>query len=159
MGKDYLDVMNKILEIKEEDGFLISLDFVDEKEKIEKTKETEEIKEQLEKYFEGNLKEFNIKRKFLKGTEFQKKVWEAVFNIKYGETKSYKEIGKMIGNEKASRAVGLANNKNPLLIIIPCHRVIGSNGKLVGYRGGLDIKEKLLSLESKNKEMIFDIME
>ena len=81
------------------------------------------------------------------GTEFQKKVWQALKEIPFGETRSYGEIAKLIGNEKASRAVGMANNKNPIAIIIPCHRVIGANGKLVGYAGGLDLKEKLLKLE------------
>ena len=82
------------------------------------------------------------------------KVWEALQKIPYGETRSYKEIGEQIGNPKASRAVGHANNRNSISIIIPCHRVIGSNGQLIGYGGGMDIKEKLLSLEGEctNKE-------
>lgn len=82
------------------------------------------------------------------GTEFQKKVWNELRNIPYGQTKTYKDIALAIKNEKACRAIGNANNKNPLPIIIPCHRVIGSNGKLVGYSGGLDIKEKLLNIEN-----------
>ncbi len=83
------------------------------------------------------------------GTVFQKKVWNALCNIPYGETRSYKQVAEAVGNNKASRAVGMANNKNPIMIVIPCHRVIGSNGSLVGYAGGLDIKEKLLFLENK----------
>lgn len=82
-----------------------------------------------------------------RGTEFQKKVWNELLRIPYGETKSYKDIAVAIGNEKACRAIGMANNKNPIPIIIPCHRVIGSNGKLVGYAGGLNVKEKLLNIE------------
>lgn len=101
---------------------------------------------QLREYFEGKRKEYDIPLS-LKGTEFQKNVWEALNQIPYGQTRSYKEIAATIGNERASRAIGMANNKNPCLIVIPCHRVIGSNKALVGYALGLDIKEKLLNLE------------
>ena len=83
----------------------------------------------------------------VKGTEFQKKVWNELLKIPYGQTKSYKDIAIAIENERASRAVGMANNKNPIPIIIPCHRVIGSTGKLVGYAGGVNVKEKLLNIE------------
>ena len=84
-----------------------------------------------------------------KGTSFQQKVWAALREIPYGETRSYKEIAAMVGNEKACRAVGMANNRNPLPIFIPCHRVVGANGKLVGYAGGLDVKTFLLNLEKE----------
>ncbi len=84
---------------------------------------------------------------FVEGTPFQKKVWAELQKIPYGETISYGELARRCGNAKACRAVGMANNKNKIAIIIPCHRVIGSNGKLVGYAGGLDIKSKLLELE------------
>ncbi len=86
-----------------------------------------------------------------KGTDFQKKVWQALCEIPYGETFSYKKVAQKIGNEKACRAVGMANNKNPIAIIVPCHRVIGENGKLVGYAGGLEVKKKLLVLESRGR--------
>lgn len=112
-------------------------------------KETELISlaaTQLREYFDGKRKEFSIKLN-PKGTEFQKKVWEALLAIPYGETRSYKEIAIAIGNKNASRAVGMANNKNPIMCIIPCHRVIGADGSLTGYGGGIDIKEKLLKLE------------
>ncbi|QCX34813.1 methylated-DNA--[protein]-cysteine S-methyltransferase [Caloramator sp. E03] len=102
--------------------------------------------EQLDMYFKGNLKEFNIKLN-IKGTEFQKKVWSELLKIPFGKTVSYLDIAKAIGNEKAVRAVGGANNKNKIAIIIPCHRVIGKNGELVGYGGGLDKKEWLLKHE------------
>lgn len=102
--------------------------------------------DQLTEYLEGKRIEFDVPLEF-NGTEFQKKVWNALREIPYGKTCSYKEIAERISNPKACRAVGLANNKNPISIIIPCHRVIGANGKLVGYGGGLDIKEKLLKLE------------
>ena len=83
------------------------------------------------------------------GTEFQEKVWHALLEIPYGKTKSYKEIATQIGHDKASRAVGSACKNNPLLIVVPCHRVIASNGKLTGYAYGLSLKEKLLTLESR----------
>lgn len=109
---------------------------------------------QLSEYIEGQRKQFDLPLD-PKGTEFQRKVWKELTKIPYGETRSYKEVAIAIGNEKASRAVGMANNKNPIPIVIPCHRVVGSNKKLVGYAGGLDLKEKLLSLEGilvdKNK--------
>lgn len=108
------------------------------------------IKE-IKEYLEGKRNSFDLPLE-PEGTEFQKKVWNVLKEIPYGETRSYGEIAKLIGNEKASRAVGMANNKNPIMIIIPCHRVIGVNGKLVGYAGGLDVKEKLLNME-KNHEI------
>lgn len=105
---------------------------------------------ELKEYFEGKRKVFNIPIE-LKGTDFQKKVWKELLKIPYGETRSYLDIANYIGNPKASRAVGMANSKNNIMIVIPCHRVIGNNKKLVGYVGGLDIKEKLLNLEKTNK--------
>lgn len=118
------------------------------------TEETELIKEaikQINEYFEGKRTVFNLPLA-LEGTDFQKKVWNELIKIPYGETRTYGEIAKYIGNEKASRAVGMANNKNPIIIMIPCHRVIGANGKLVGYLGGLHIKEKLLNIEKVTKD-------
>ncbi|NCC80853.1 MAG: methylated-DNA--[protein]-cysteine S-methyltransferase [Clostridia bacterium] len=106
-----------------------------------------ESKKQLEEYFAGTRKCFDLPIKFTKGTDFQKKIWETLLKIPYGETCSYKKIAEMAGHPKASRAVGGANNKNPISIIVPCHRVIGANGSLVGYGGGLNIKEALLNLE------------
>lgn len=113
-------------------------------------KETALIKEtfkQLSEYFSGKRVEFNLPLA-PSGTEFQKQVWNALLKIPYGETRSYKELAQIIGNEKASRAVGMANNKNPLMIVIPCHRVIGANGNLTGYAGGIGVKKRLLELES-----------
>lgn len=101
-------------------------------------------------YLKGIRKEFDIPLN-AQGTDFQHKVWNQLKQIPYGETKSYSEIAQAIGNPKAVRAVGMANNKNPLAIIVPCHRVIGKNGKLVGYAGGLSIKKQLIDLEIKNK--------
>jgi methylated-DNA-[protein]-cysteine S-methyltransferase len=108
-----------------------------------------EISGQLEAYFAGELKSFDVKLA-PEGTEFQKSVWKALCEIPSGETRAYKEIAVSIGNPKAYRAVGLANNRNPIAIIIPCHRVIGANGKLKGYASGLDVKEFLLKLEENN---------
>lgn len=105
---------------------------------------------QLKEYFDGKRKVFDFPYE-LHGTEFQKKVWKALCDIPYGETCSYKDIAIAVGNSKASRAVGMANNKNPIFIIVPCHRVIGANGKLVGYGGGLGMKTTLLELEKKYK--------
>ena len=115
-------------------------------------KETDLInntRKQLDEYFAGNRKQFDIPIK-LDGTDFQINVWKELLKIPYGETCSYLDIAKRIGNPKASRAVGMANNKNKIIIIVPCHRVIGSNKKLVGYACGLEVKEKLLELERKN---------
>lgn len=107
---------------------------------------TQEVTNQLMEYFEGKRKVFNLPLSPI-GTSFQQAVWEALCSIPYGETRSYGEIAKMIGNPKASRAVGMANNRNPISIIIPCHRVIGASGKLVGYGGGINKKIYLLDLE------------
>ncbi len=104
------------------------------------------VKTQLEEYFQGKRKIFDLPLSPF-GTPFQQKVWNALCTIPYGETRSYKEIATQIGNPKGCRAVGMANNRNPIMIIIPCHRVIGSNGSLVGYAGGLRTKEWLLAHE------------
>ena len=103
---------------------------------------------QLNAYLAGKLFAFSLPLK-PEGTEFMQKVWAKLCEIPYGQTASYKQIAEAIGNNKAVRAVGLANNRNPLPIFIPCHRVIGSDGRLVGYGLGLDIKEKLLLLEKE----------
>lgn len=103
---------------------------------------------QLEEYLKGNRKIFDFPIE-VQGTPFQLKVWDALRNIPYGETRSYKQIAEAIEKPKAVRAVGMANNRNPLLIVNPCHRVIGSNGKLVGYASGLPLKEFLLKLEKR----------
>ncbi|CDE10125.1 methylated-DNA--protein-cysteine methyltransferase [Clostridium sp. CAG:354] len=104
---------------------------------------------QLEEYFDGKRKEFDISIKLI-GTEFQKKVWNELLKIPYGETVSYKDIAINTGNPKACRAVGMANHNNPILIIVPCHRVINENKKLGGYALGLDLKRRLLELEKEN---------
>ena len=103
---------------------------------------------QLKEYFEGKRKFFDIPLQ-IQGTPFQIKVWEALRRISYGQVVSYKDIACEIGNPKAARAVGMANNKNKIIILVPCHRVIGSNGSLTGYAEGLDVKKYLLELEAR----------
>jgi methylated-DNA-[protein]-cysteine S-methyltransferase len=103
---------------------------------------------QLREYFAGRRAEFDLPLA-PEGTEFQRTVWRNLQDIPYGETISYGELAKRVGNPKASRAVGAANGQNPIPIVIPCHRVIGANGKLTGFGGGLPTKEALLALETK----------
>jgi methylated-DNA-[protein]-cysteine S-methyltransferase len=107
---------------------------------------------QLREYFAGRRNEFELPLA-PEGTEFQRTVWNRLREIPYGETISYGELAKRVGNPKASRAVGAANGQNPIPIVIPCHRVIGSNGKLTGFGGGLPVKEALLALEAKQARL------
>lgn len=142
---DYDTPVGKLY-IEAEDDYLTRISFF---ELFGKRLETPVIKEtykQLSEYFAKKRKTFDIPLK-LEGTEFQKAVWHALMKIPYGKTATYLEIAETIGNPKASRAVGMANNKNKIPIVIPCHRVIGSNGSLTGYAGGLEIKKKLLNIE------------
>ncbi|WP_030900513.1 methylated-DNA--[protein]-cysteine S-methyltransferase [Streptomyces sp. NRRL F-5126] len=104
---------------------------------------------QLDAYFRGELREFDLPL-HMAGTEFQRLVWGALLTIPYGETRSYGDLAQAIGRPGASRAVGLANGKNPISIVVPCHRVIGADGSLTGYGGGLANKQRLLALESAN---------
>ncbi|WP_221356000.1 methylated-DNA--[protein]-cysteine S-methyltransferase [Streptomyces beigongshangae] len=105
-----------------------------------------EATEELRAYFAGELKDFSV-RLHLHGTPFQRSVWDQLRKIPYGETRTYGELADALGNPKASRAVGLANGRNPLGIIVPCHRVVGANGGLTGYGGGLERKQRLLDFE------------
>ena len=107
-----------------------------------------EVRSQLDSYFAGEREEFDLPL-LPKGTQFQESVWQALTEVPYGETWSYGQLASHIGRPKASRAVGAANGLNPIPIIIPCHRVIGSSGKLTGFGGGLETKQYLLSLESR----------
>ena len=140
------------IKISEKNGKIIGIGFSDCKKESEIEKETDYINNtyiELKEYLYGKRKNFDIEIEMI-GTEFQKKVWKELLNIPYGETRSYKDIAIAIGNEKSCRAVGNANNKNPIAIIVPCHRVVGSNGSMIGYAGGIDIKEKLLKIEKCN---------
>lgn len=137
--------------IAEEDGKLTHVSFDGRgMPKEYEVKETDIIKKaysQLTEYFEGKRTSFELALA-PKGTAFERAVWDALLTIPYGQTCSYKHIAAIVGNEKASRAVGRANGLNPITIIVPCHRVIGAGGTLVGYGGGLDMKRTLLEHES-----------
>ena len=113
----------------------------------------QETARQLEEYFSGRRKSFSVPLDF-RGTDFQKKVWEALLTIPFGETRSYAQIAEQVNSPKAVRAVGAANGKNPISIIAPCHRVIGSNGDLTGFAGGLEAKTLLLSLEGHKEKQL-----
>lgn len=151
----YETSLGKILIAEDEKG-ITELSLINDGESLYQTVasefeliETELIKEtarQLTEYLEGKRTEFTVHLN-PKGTKFQMQVWEALRRIPYGETRSYKQVAEAVGNPKASRAVGMANHNNPIMCIVPCHRVIGANGSLVGYAGGLQVKEKLLNLE------------
>lgn len=139
-----------ILEITGCNGEILSLGFVDKKENTF-TQTPEYLLEcyrQIDEYFKGTRTEFFLEIS-IQGTDFEKKVYNELLNIPYGQTVSYKDIARSIGNEKAVKAVGNANRKNKIAIIIPCHRVIGSNGKMVGYAEGIWRKEWLLKHEKK----------
>ena len=112
-----------------------------------------EVVDQLKSYFAGARKAFELPL-VLEGTEFQKKVWTALQDIPYGETVSYKALAQRVGSPKAVRAVGAANGANPIPIIIPCHRVIGNDGSLTGFGGGLPLKKRLLELESRQMTLL-----
>ena len=115
---------------------------------IEETALIKKTVSQLEEYFKGKRQHFDVPLTY-EGTAFQQSVWKSLQKIPYGETRSYKEIATMAGNPKACRAAGMANNRNPIVIIIPCHRVIGADGSLTGYGGGLEKKRYLLELENR----------
>lgn len=145
---DYLETTLGLMEIICEDESLIGLKLVSEKTHREcENKTSKKVKSQIKEYLNGSRKTFNIPIK-LTGTDFQKKVYKETLKIPYGSTKTYGEIANSIGNPKSMRAVGMALNKNPIWIIIPCHRVIGKNNKLTGFAGGIDKKLSLLKLEN-----------
>ena len=141
------------IRIKADDTSILYLDFPEEDQNKNQGEYLEQIQlcvSQLDEYFSGKRKNFDISY-LLKGTEFQKKVWAELEKVPYGVTVSYKDIAKSIGNEKAVRAVGTTNGKNPISIIVPCHRVVGADGKLTGYAWGIWRKEWLLEHEKKYK--------
>lgn len=140
-----------VLKIGYRDEAIVSIEKVNGIEEDGKTSKLSDLAyHQICEYLEGTRKSFDFPYAF-HGTEFQKKVWNALCEIPYGETRTYKEIAERIGSPKASRAVGLANNKNPILIAIPCHRVIRTDGFLAGYAGGMDMKRILLEIEKGDK--------
>ena len=143
------------LRITANNSALLSVEFIEdaETETAKPNKITAETKRQLKEYFEGKRKNFDLPLE-LSGTPFFVEVWKALLEIPYGETRTYSEIAEKIGKPKAMRAVGLANNRNKIAIVIPCHRVIGKNGKLVGYAAGIRRKEWLLNLEKGNSNLM-----
>jgi methylated-DNA-[protein]-cysteine S-methyltransferase len=146
---EYLDTQFGILEVCANQDGIGSIGFVQQKYKpISKCLHTQQALTQLAEYFAGNRTQFNLNLN-PKGTDFQQQVWRQLITIKYGQTCSYADIAKGIHNPKAVRAVGAANGRNPLAIVVPCHRVIGSNGKLTGYAWGTSIKAGLLALEKR----------
>lgn len=140
------------LQVDWEDGAITALKRagVDVKEAGAPNGLTELVFRQLDEYFAGTRRRFDFPYR-LHGTPFQEKVWAALRDIPYGETRSYKDIAEAIGHPKAFRAVGMANHANPICIAVPCHRVIGAGGALVGYGGGLDMKTALLALEKAHR--------
>ena len=113
-----------------------------------------DVTSQLQAYFKGKLRKFDLPLD-PQGTDFQRDAWQALLDIPYGETRSYSDVARAIGRPKAVRAVGAANGQNPIAIVIPCHRVVGSNGDLTGFGGGLDVKQQLLTLEGSLSQRMF----
>ena len=150
---DYLETTLGLMEIVCEDEFLIGLKLVLEKNhRVNENKISKKVKSQILEYLNGSRKTFSVPFK-LNGTDFQKKVYEETLKIPYGSTKTYGEIASSIGNPKSMRAVGMVLGKNPIWIIMPCHRVIGKNRKLTGFAGGIDKKLSLLKLENSKIEI------
>lgn len=144
----YIKLFNQTIKVVQDENRITSMFFSDEKN-VEFDVENE-IQKQIKEYEDENRKEFNLPLHLI-GTEFQKQVWNALLEIPFGETRTYQEIAIRIGKPKALRAVGGACNRNPIGIIVPCHRVIGKNGSLTGYAGGLFYKELLLKHEKDGK--------
>ncbi len=150
MNKTQIETIVGWLEIIEDNNTIININYIDKPN--EKNKDISYYLNktivQIEEYFLGKRKIFDLKLK-PEGTEFQTEVWKEILNIPFGKTKTYQEIAEKIGDPSGARAVGNANNKNPIPILIPCHRVIGANGSLTGYAGGIDKKNLLLNHEAK----------
>jgi len=144
----YAKLFNQTIEVEVDDIGIVGMSFTSDR-KVE-FDENNDIQKQLTEYEKGSRKIFDLPLHLI-GTEFQKQVWNALLEIPYGETRSYQEIAIRIGKPKALRAVGGACNRNPIGIIVPCHRVIGKNGSLTGYAGGLSYKELLLNHEKDGK--------
>ncbi|WDL94113.1 methylated-DNA--[protein]-cysteine S-methyltransferase [Bacillus sp. HNR-4] len=146
MYQAYYESELGLLEIKANDKGITSVIFVDERQEERTNEMIDQCINELEEYFKGKRKEFTVPLS-AEGTSFQKNVWDALYTIPYGVSASYLDIAEKVGNTKAVRAIGGANSRNPISIIVPCHRVIGKSGKLVGYAGGLWRKEWLLKHE------------
>lgn len=147
---DYLNTPLGLLAIIATDQFVLSVDFVKTKNKIQANLIIKQAKKELAEYFKGKRKRFSVPI-LLVGTVWQNLVWQKLLSVPYGYVISYQDLANAVGRLKAVRAVGQAVNKNPIAILVPCHRVVGSKGDLVGYAGGLKKKEYLLGLENKAK--------
>lgn len=146
---DHFDTPLGKMEIAAADDAVLSILFCDKLNKVNRNGITDIAKKQVLQYFDGDRREFDMPMR-LQGTPFQQSVWRALTNVPYAETCSYAEIATNINNRKAVRAVGAANGKNPMTIVVPCHRIVGSNGSLTGYAFGLEHKAWLLEHEIKN---------
>ena len=144
---DHFDTPLGLMEINADKQSVLSIHFVDEVKTVKANSMTDLAKIQMLQYYKGELKEFDMPME-PEGTDFQKSVWRALITVDYGETCSYADIANKINNPKAVRAVGSANGKNPMTIVVPCHRIIGSNGSLTGYASGVDRKAWLLNHEA-----------
>ncbi|MBN1984768.1 MAG: methylated-DNA--[protein]-cysteine S-methyltransferase [Prolixibacteraceae bacterium] len=156
---DYLKTPVGWLKLTSDTDFLLSVKFQNSKgtADLNLPEILEKAKQQLSEYFEGKRQTFQLELQ-PKGTEFQKKIWNLLQSVPFGKTATYLDIARLSGSEKNTRAAGLANGKNPIAIIIPCHRIIGTNGKLTGYAGGIERKRWLLHHElifSNNPELLF----
>ncbi len=153
INKAFLDSPVGVLEILEEKGFIRELHFGSSEKKPETSSPSSPVLKrclgELREYFEGTRRVFTVPLHF-RGTPFQEQVWRALLEIPYGETRSYQDIAVALGNPRALRAVGGANHKNPLALLVPCHRVIGKDGSLTGFGGGLSIKQWLLEHEKRH---------
>lgn len=148
--KNFIENLNTplgVMEVQASDIAVMSIYFVDQEQPENPNKITSQAKQQLIEYFSGDREQFNLPLS-AKGTDFQQTVWKALSTIDFGKTCSYSDIANQINNPKAVRAVGAANGKNPLTIVVPCHRVIGSNGTLTGYASGTERKQWLLNHEA-----------
>lgn len=148
--KTFLKTAEHLLKIESDVHAIKAISFVKQMEDSSEFQPEilENAKQQLQSYFEGNLQSFNLKLD-PEGTDFQKKVWDLLYTIPYGKTWTYAEMANKLGDPKVIRAAAAANGKNPVAIVIPCHRVIGTNGSLTGYAGGLENKRFLLDLENR----------
>lgn len=148
MNIDYLSTEFGNIKIAADQDGIFSIGFRDQDVPVQPNQHTEQAKDELKEYFSGNLEQFTLELNFRDATDFYKKVWNQLVQIPFGQTVSYLDIARKVGDEKAVRAVGMANGRNPIAIVVPCHRVIGSDGQLTGYAYGLDVKRRLLALEN-----------
>lgn len=148
--KAFFETPIGFIELTEEEGFITGLYFRDDSLKTDIPASLQYATDQIKTWFAGEIKSFNF-RVAPRGTDFQKQVWQLLTRIPYAETVSYGDIARQLGLRNGARAVGLANGANPVSVIIPCHRVIGADGKLTGYGGGMWRKEWLLKFEKSNK--------